>query len=424
MIGVLLTFILSINSFSQTNAIQESSDIIIYGDVRVYIDSAEQVTTHGSLTGMDGAMIENQGSLVFDINDNYQSLYNYSSQNFFTGQGNYYFNGNADFYTGGDFSTAFYNLWINKTEGSNLFLENSLSVSNQLNLDAGHVVTDTSFVIVSNTDSAALVVSNFSDRSNTSYIEGNLRRYILSGSGYHFPVGLSNRYFPLAIASNTLSGVDYLDVAFKDDNMIPLTGDIDYQDALYHYHALNNTGSWMVKGNNSPTSGTMDIDAYIFDFMEYGEFETNMFGLVYNKDPKGYNDEWSLQGEFIGAGLPSRQAGSEVTKLIGTNKMGYYTVAVADVTKLINFIAPGADRYTIFYIPGLEPEPGKDEAYFQDTELIVYNAMGREIFQAKPYNNDLDMGEFRDGTYYYIFKFTRNGKPGVIQSFIDVKRVY
>ena len=91
-------------------------------------------------------------------------------------------------------------------------------------------------------------------------------------------------------------------------------------------------------------------------------------------------------------------------------------MATADITKLINFIAPGGGRESRFIIPSIER--------YETTELIVYNAMGRQIFKDKPYKNNLDMKDFKDGTYYYIFKYTRNGRPGVIQSFIDVKRVY
>ncbi|MFB6341806.1 gliding motility-associated C-terminal domain-containing protein [Saccharicrinis sp. FJH62] len=414
LIGMLLTLLLSVNTFSQTNVNQESSDIIIYGDVRVFIDTLEQVTTHGSLTGINGAVIENQGSLVFDINDGYQSVYNYSSDNFFTGNGNYYFNGNADFYTGGDFENAFFNLWLNKTEGSNLFLESNLNVQNRLSLESGHVVTgEDNYIEISSKDSNAVRVANFASMANQSYIEGNLRRHIASGTGYHFPVGLANTYFPVRITNN-MEGIEYLDVTFND--LVPLTGKVNIQQALYNFNALNQTGAWKIAGDVNPSSGTMDITGFIFDYIEKPQFETNMFGLVYNSNPQGYEDDWSLEGKFAIPGSLPRLAESDSTQLFGTNKMGYYTIAVADITKLINFISPGGDRETRFIIPSIER--------YESTELIVYNAMGREIFNAKPYNNDLDMKEFKDGTYYYIFKFTRNGKPGVIQSFIDVKRVY
>lgn len=427
LIGLLLTFLFSINTFSQTNLTEESSDIIIYGDVRVYIDTSEQVVTHGSLTGIDGATLENQGTFVFDVNGDYQSIYNFSSNNFFTGFGNYLFDGDADFYVGGDFENALHNLWLNKTDGSNLYLENNLNITNKLYLNTGLVNTSDDFsLIITNKDSAAIVLSEFSSPSNGSYISGNLRRYIATDTGYIFPVGVDNNYYPLAMA-NTLEGVNYIDVTFRDIMQVdaPLTGMVDFQLGLYNFYALNQTGSWRVLSDVRPTSGSMDLSAYIFNFQEkrQNKLETNMFGLVYNQQPRGADDEWTLSGEYERARHSSRLSTSDLTLLQNTNKFGYYTLAVADITQLINFISPGDGRETRFIIPGVIADD-KWEKRYDESELVVFNAMGRKIFEAKPYKNDLDMKEFKDGTYYYIFKYTRNNKPGVIQSFIDVKRVY
>ena len=412
--GCFIFFYTLNNTHAQTLTKEETADITIYGDVEFFVDSLEQVYTPGSLTGIDGATVRNNGTIIFDVNDNFKFINNYSSENLFLGKGSYFFTGNGDFYIGGDFQNRLSNIYIDKSDGARIYLESNLAVTDTLYLLSGKVETGSEhFLIVQNRDNRSLRLSDYRGFNNQQYIIGNLRRFVAKDSSYIFPVGLQSTYFPLTI-ENVLDDAQSLDVTFKED--VPLNGDVNFQLGLYNFQDLNQTGAWKVNSDVTSSSGYMNLNAYLFDFMEKSRLETNMFGLVFNKDPKGNFDEWTLEGNYDLPGRPSRLANSDSTLLFNTNKFGYYTLATADITKLINFIAPGGGRESRFIIPSIER--------YETTELIVYNAMGRQIFKDKPYKNNLDMKDYKDGTYYYIFKYTRNGRPGVIQSFIDVKRVY
>lgn len=405
------------NTYAQ---IEESSDIIIYGDERLYIDTAEHLTVHGSLTGIDGATIENQGNLIFNANGDYQSISNYSSAGFFTGMGNYLFSGDGDMYVGGDFPNIFYNVDLEKTSQGILMLENDLRIENRLSLNTGRVFTGDQYKLVMENVVGESLQHDIMSRN--AFVFGTFRRHLQGGQVYQFPVGLSDTYFPLTV-DNSMQGVEYLDVSFRDD--VALEGSANEQLGPYNFGELNQTGSWLINGNKKASEGAMNISAYIFDFMEYGRLETNMFGLVYHPNPKGLDDEWEIEGQFDLPGMPSRREGSVITNLVGAKNYGAYTLSIGDITKLINFISPGEGRETIFIIPGAVDDNIRGwKKRYDETELVVYNSMGREIYKKKPYQNDLDMKDYRDGTYYYIFRYVRNGKPGTIQSYIDVKRIY
>lgn len=418
LIGLFITIVLPITkTYAQ---IEESADIIIYGDVRLYVDSAEQILVHGSLSGIDGAVLENQGELILNVEDEYQSINNYSSNAFFIGNGEYRFIGPGDIYVGGDFSNTFYNVTFEKEDGAYMILGSDFQVSNRLNLVRGRIETSDLYSLsLLNKSSDSLI---HEELSRDAFVFGRLRRYIRPGEEYQYPVGLSDTYFPLRI-NNSMEGVEYLDVEFRDD--VALDGYANHQAGLYNFGELNQTGAWNIVGEKTPSSGSMDISAYLFDFIEYSSLETNMFGLMYNPNPGVVSDEWVLEGDFALPGMPTRREGSIVTELFGAKNYGSYALTIGDITKLINFISPGEDRETLFIIPGaVDDETRGWKQRYEETELVVYNAMGREIYKSKPYLNDLDMKDYRDGTYYYIFRYVRNGKPGTIQSYIDVKRVY
>jgi len=107
---------------------------------------------------------------------------------------------------------TFYDLTMNKTAGTdNLFLSNNITVTNQLTLTLGHILTSYYSLTL---DATALAVSGTSDNS---FVDGPVIKKTNSTSAYILPIGKispNNEYRPLKITpagtSTTTYVVEYL----------------------------------------------------------------------------------------------------------------------------------------------------------------------------------------------------------------------
>ncbi|MDD3740367.1 MAG: T9SS type A sorting domain-containing protein [Bacteroidales bacterium] len=123
-----------------------------------------------------------------------------------------YYNNYLKFGNGTHAGTQLYNVKFLNTAGEiepKYELRSDMLVQNNLYLDGSIIVADTNEVIIQNTSPHAIQT-----HSESSYIIGNLRRYVTTGS-YDFPVG-SNTHYQLATVdiSSTSGGLTYLDSRF------------------------------------------------------------------------------------------------------------------------------------------------------------------------------------------------------------------
>jgi hypothetical protein len=108
--------------------------------------------------------------------------------------------------------TQLYNVRIMNTLGEiepKFVLKSDMLVQNNLYLDGAIIVTDTNEVIIQSTAPSAI-----QSHGESSYINGNLRRYVSTGS-YDFPVGSDTHYQLVNVdISSTSGGLTYLDAKF------------------------------------------------------------------------------------------------------------------------------------------------------------------------------------------------------------------
>lgn len=136
-----------------------------------------------------------------------------------------------------------------------------LNTAGTLTLTAGRIITGAFEVKVFNRAPAAVTTGNA-----TSFVQGNLRRYLNATGAYDFPVGEATKGYQRANISFAYPGaptaIDNLLVYFNPYGAIPAPlGVTDCGGVLFSSNALNN-GKWTFTASNSPTSGNYDLTLY------------------------------------------------------------------------------------------------------------------------------------------------------------------
>lgn len=93
-----------------------------------------------------------------------------------------------------------------------------------------------------------------------------------------------------------------------------------------------------------------------------------------------------------------------VSSDMGCLDTAYLSVeAIDNVLVFPNVITPNNDGYNdVFTIVNVDK--------FPLNELRIYNRWGKKVYEASPYMNEWDGHEMADGTYYFVFKYERNGE--------------
>lgn len=214
----------------------------ISGNIALYVDSSiviegtyENNSTEVQLTG---------------------SLYNTGT---FTSTGDEVFTGANTQTISGSFtgSNDFYNLIINKDAGTMVQLGTNVETDSQgiINLNQGLIRTTPSYYVYTKNTNTAAIMNAGANGSLDQFIEGELRRNIVQGSTYDFPVGGTHtdsgggdgvQY--VSIQSNNGDGIisaifhDSTGIGVLDSIVICPTGTGDFQDAEYRIR----NGSWEV----------------------------------------------------------------------------------------------------------------------------------------------------------------------------------
>lgn len=191
-------------------------------------------------------------------------------------------------------SQSFHNVVLVNPAG--MLLNSDFTIGNALTLTQGVISTGYNRVIMTST-----TASNLSGYSNTSFINGNLRRYIgYNAQNYMFPVGNGtgpSSYHPAELVNNLLLGVSYIDASFgalanHDD------ADLNVAEGGISYSRINPKGVWTIEPNAQPTVGSYSMKLYVDGFNGLAD---NEFVLL--KRPVGSTSgaDWSTGGGLLNA---------------------------------------------------------------------------------------------------------------------------
>jgi hypothetical protein len=112
-------------------------------------------------------------------------------------------------------ATTFDYFKMNNSAG--LTLNDNITVNNVLNMTAGVITTGSNVIAVSNTASGALT-----SYGTSSYVNGNLWRYVTGGTAYAFPLGTATAYEPATLDLVSQTGMTYIKGSFTAG--LPATG--------------------------------------------------------------------------------------------------------------------------------------------------------------------------------------------------------
>ena len=149
--------------------------------------------------------------------------------------------------------------------GVNLQTLMELNTTGTLTLTAGRIITNALEVKVNNRAPAAVTAGNA-----TSFVQGNLRRYLNATGSYDFPVGETTKGYQRANINFAYpaapTSIDNLLVYFNPYASLPSPlGITDCGGVLFSSNALNN-GKWTFAASNNPTSGNYDLTLYNLNY--------------------------------------------------------------------------------------------------------------------------------------------------------------
>jgi hypothetical protein len=152
-------------------------------------------------------------------------------------------------------------------------LSNDITISGIMTLYLGIINTNTYKISMNNSSATSVVAGTGNTDYTFSYINGNLRRLILSAtiSNYDFPLGdaTTSHYIKMIDSSLTGGGFSYIDGYFG-----ALTNHLDVDmlatepsEAGVTYDHVSTEGVWFLNPDNQPTSGLYNVQAYINGFV-------------------------------------------------------------------------------------------------------------------------------------------------------------
>ena len=275
------------------------TNVLIFFACLSFSQEALKIQSGGSITIQNGAELVLQGGLTLDngsslLNNGTMSLKNNTVSNTsnwtdnsilgaLTGNGIVIFNSSHPQQFIGP--TSFYTIYINTDQ---LTINNDLNISNLLRLIKGRI--NTTNYVVALINSAAASLEN--DITNTNYlnswINGSLRRSIVSNtSSYDFPVGNSERSNLLKFLNNNLTGPSSLTSSF-----IAKAGTDAGLNVIENgntYTAVNNGGVWKLVPNSPATGGNYALHLY---FNGFTGLLDNRFGILRRSDASSNAADW------------------------------------------------------------------------------------------------------------------------------------
>ncbi|MFH1319391.1 MAG: T9SS type A sorting domain-containing protein [Bacteroidota bacterium] len=194
-------------------------------------------------------------------------------------------------YIGGTGTTSFENLTINNTYsgvGIPVDLGSNITVGSTLTLTDGVVRTGSNYLILTSTNA-----TDMSGSSDTSYIFGNIRRYIDTNTDtYIFPTGNGTtpaNFHKVELINRSLAGVTYIDAKFAS---LANHNDIDMvaTEEGKSYTSFSTDGVWYLVPDDEPTGGKYDLRCYINDFSSLTD---NQYAILKRSGSSTTAEDWN-----------------------------------------------------------------------------------------------------------------------------------
>ncbi|KKP38046.1 MAG: hypothetical protein UR28_C0024G0001 [Candidatus Peregrinibacteria bacterium GW2011_GWF2_33_10] len=149
----------------------------------------------------------------------------------------------------GELSTIFENIIVNNVNNvnndTNTFVTNSLTFTN------GKINSVSDTLFVTNTSVSAII-----GYDTVKYINGNLSRYVTTGS-YYFPIGNATNYELASVNVKSATNLNYINANFIISNQNPIIGTINVNNvAITEYLDY---GYWNITSDNNNYSSSFDV---------------------------------------------------------------------------------------------------------------------------------------------------------------------
>lgn len=393
--GVLLFYLLMNGVIVFAQLVFSGEDLRI-GNTVVRISNGADIALTQGLSVSSDAVFMNNGSVYF--NNNKEETLDINT--LLGGSGIYYIKGQYDYILKGS-SAAISSLTIGG--GNTLWLENDLSVVNNLDLEDGVIdVSDEVELKIQSTESDAVSFNNSID--NTSFIQGTLIRNTTQDAEYFFPVGTNTEGFhPFLVSGVSSSG--YVGVNYEPDFYNTWSGDVS--DAF----ELEAVGGWKVTTAESSLSFIPGLSLYD---NSYGILDGN-YNIFYSSNPDIVSPEFSLD---FNSEIQDVYLTTTTNHLAGTFALGRITTTSegdegVPVPELVNFLVRDGTGRTTFEVPGLQN--------YQKAVLSVYDRFGNLVYRSNTYGNDFNSQNYRSGTYFYELTLeTKEGKKVLVRNIIEI----
>ncbi len=239
------------------NTTKPYQNVIFSGTSIKYISSVD-IKINGNLTINSGGRLDNT-----QYNKNVYVLGNWTDNNvstagFAPGNGTVYFSDSAEaqriIMASGTMTETFYDLAINNTYGVTISPGN-VAVSDQLILISGNITTSSSDTLtITNTDTGAIIGGGVN-----SFVNGPLRKQILNGSSFQFPVGDAvssgrSRFGYVSVRNTSTSGAQMWSAQFFDKNAT--TDGYNISNFTSPLKSVVYNEYWKITG---PTGGTASV---------------------------------------------------------------------------------------------------------------------------------------------------------------------
>ncbi|GAB4284556.1 MAG: hypothetical protein Kow0068_09690 [Marinilabiliales bacterium] len=317
-----------------------------FGNVTV-THTAGTVTTLQDIE-IDGSFTTTNNNSIFDLNN--KTFYlggnfsNASGSTTFTGTSSstFVFNGGSTQYfnTGGPLQL--HNVQINNTGTGNVNLQSDLVINNSgsITFTNGIINTNTYKVDVRNPFPISIITGN-----TNSYVNGNLRRYIMNNtSTYNFPIGDATRYCLAQIVNNHLNPTSYLDAKFL--NSFSNTGSLNpaiAQDGGTPYQTICTEGIWQIDPNVQPTSGSYNILLWFNDGGGTNPFSgltDNQFGPLKRPSSSSSASDWSGEpvGDINAIGQPGRTVSSGYAQRNAITSFSHFSIGLSSTILPVSLV--------------------------------------------------------------------------------------
>lgn len=369
---------------------------IVVKDDMIHISEDETIYINGSFEAERDAKLNNKGNIIFTSDDE-SEIINNSNSKLFYGEGKVVLESDSKQTISGQNDIEVSTIEINNESDEGVVLETNLSVMQQLTTNSGIVNTGENIVWVDNENDEAITATEYS------YINGNLKRTIVNGTDYLYPIGNSELYYPIKLSSNQKE-MQYITASFQ--SITPEETDIRLFDQGYIFDTLCNEGQWLI--TSSEEKPDFELEAYTYNFEE--EFNQNDYKYAIVQKP-------SQTGEYKIAGNAdyNHEVDIDISVLAHTiTDNGYFAIAKSFTPDLYqyNTIVVNGESETRFIIPGIEK--------YDNTHLSIYSRWGNILHEQNDYDNSFDFKSYNEGTYYYVLQYTNEGTEQTLKDFIEV----